>query len=166
MHPDRILHLLGIGDAQVIQDTAAELKLHSGSLNCGHLPNDCWKSDISALGANFIVPSQRKRWEKKQHLLNSHNGKKKKPSNAIPLDPFLWCIITHAHVFRSHRHNAEIKWLQCMTHFAEAGFYFRNAGAWASASVHRECIAGFLAPGRCSTTGVHILKRKREVGFG
>lgn len=28
---DRILRLLGIGDAQVTQDTAAELKLHSGS---------------------------------------------------------------------------------------------------------------------------------------
>lgn len=105
---DRILRLHGIGDAQVIQDTAAELKWHSGSLNCEHLPTDCWKSDIMALRANFIAMPWRKRKKKKQ-LVNSHN---RKCSNGITLDSCLWCIITHAHVFRSNRHNAVIKWLQ------------------------------------------------------
>lgn len=44
-----------------------------------------------------------------------------------------------------HKHNtfAEIKWLQCMTHFAEAGFCFHNHGVWVSACVY-ECLNSIL----------------------
>lgn len=64
----------------------------------------------------------------------------------------LWSRITHLHVLHSHKHNAfdEIQWLQRMTHFAEAGFCFRNCGVRASMCdcvkcifVHRNAQRGF-----------------------
>lgn len=68
-------------------------------------------------------------------------------THASILESCLWSATTLAHVYHSHshRHNtfAEIKWLQCVTHFAEAGFCFHNDGVWVSACVY-ERIASIL----------------------